>query len=137
MDAAQDYKQHFATPSFRELHKVQRQVLQPASAYVADQSTSVIGATTSQETKVTQEGAYDDGLQARHSFSAGSQAQSRNKTQVFLPGEKACVYKREKAQKKYVGMIMMYLRFCIMQVRKCTSQKKQNDTHCVIAMTFD
>ena len=97
MDAAQDYKQHFATPSFRELHKVQRQVLQPASAYVADQSTSVIGATTSQETKVTQEGEYDDGLQARHSFSAGSQAQSRNKTQVFLPGEKACVYKREKA----------------------------------------
>ena len=100
MDAAQDYKQHFATPSFRELHKVQRQVLQPVSAYVADQSTSVIGATTSQETKVTQEGAYDDGLQARHSFSAGSQAQSRNKTQVFLPGEKACVYKREKALKK-------------------------------------
>jgi len=88
MDAAQDHKQHFATPSFRELHKVQRQVLHPASAYVADQSTSAVAATTSQEAKVTQEGAYDDGLQGRHSFSAGSQDQSRNKTQVFLPGDR-------------------------------------------------
>jgi len=95
MDATQDSKQHYATPSFRELHKVQRQVLQPAAAYVADQSTTSIGATTSQA-KVTQEGAYDDGLQGRHSFSAGSQAQSRNKMQVFLPGESVCVYKRGK-----------------------------------------
>lgn len=71
-------------------------MLQPAPAYVADQSTTTIGATTSQG-KVTQEGAYDDSLQGRHSFSAGSQAQSRNKTQVFLPGEKAYVYKREKS----------------------------------------
>ena len=92
MDATQDSKQHYATPSFRELHKVQRQVLQPAAAYMADQSTTSIGATTSQA-KVTQEGAYDDSLQGRHSFSAGSQVQSRNKTQVFLPGENACVFK--------------------------------------------
>lgn len=86
-DATQDSKQYYATPSFRELHKVQRQVLQPAAAYVADQSTASTGATTSQA-KVTQQGAYDDSLQGRHSFSAGSQAQSRNKTQVFLPGDR-------------------------------------------------
>ena len=92
IDATQDSKQHYATPSFRELHKVQRQVLQPAAAYVADQSTTSLGATTSQA-KVTQEGAYENSLQGRHSFSAGSQVQSRNKTQVFLPGETAWLYK--------------------------------------------
>lgn len=84
-DAVQDAKQHFATPSFRELHKVQRQVLQPAPAYVSDQSTSA----NMNQGKVTQESLYEDGLQGRHSFSAGSQSQSRTKTQVFLPGKKA------------------------------------------------
>ena len=92
-DATQDSKQYYATPSFRELHKVQRQVLQPAAAYVADQSTASTGATTSQA-KVTQQGANDDSLQGQHSFSAGSQAQSRNKTQVFLPGESVCMFIR-------------------------------------------
>ena len=104
MDATQDSKQHYATPSFRELHKVQRQVLQPASAYVADQSSTSIGATTSQA-KGIQEGAYDDGLQGRHSFSAGSQVQSRNKTQVFLPGESVCMYKRAKKLRIMCSMI--------------------------------
>jgi len=86
VDAGQDSKQSYATPSFRELHKVQRQVLQPAPAYVTDQS-SVTGATAS-FSKMTQDGAYDDTLQTRHSLSAGSQSQPRSKTQVFLPGDR-------------------------------------------------
>ena len=84
-DAVQDSKQHFATPSFRDLHKVQRQVLQPAAAYVSDQSTTA----NMNQGKMTQESLYEDSLQGRHSFSAGSQSQSRTKTQVFLPGKKA------------------------------------------------
>ncbi|KAJ7365780.1 Leucine-rich repeat-containing protein 49 [Desmophyllum pertusum] len=87
IDAAQDSKQNYATPSFRELHKVQRQVLQPAPAYVADQSTTATGATGS-HSKVTQESAYDDSLQGRQSFSAGSHSTSRTKAQVFLPGDR-------------------------------------------------
>ena len=67
---------------------MQRQVLQPAPAYVADQSTTATGATGS-HSKVTQESAYDDSLQGRQSFSAGSHSTSRTKAQVFLPGEKA------------------------------------------------
>lgn len=82
----QDTKQHYATTSFRELHKVQRQVLQPAPAYVADHSTATTGAMAISQSKVTQEGTYDDSLQGRQTLSAGSQSQSRNKTQVFLPG---------------------------------------------------
>lgn len=122
MDATHDSKQHYATPSFRELHKVQRQVLQPAAAYVADQSTTSIGATTSQA-KLTQEGACDDSLQGRHSFSAGSQAQSRNKTQVFLPGESASVYKSGKTLKKLImsdnvklGLILGTMYMCAVRV---------------------
>ncbi|KAL9986928.1 hypothetical protein ACROYT_G001144 [Oculina patagonica] len=89
LDAAQDSKQHYATPSFRDLHKVQRQVLQPAPAYVTDQSAPATGVPiTMSQGKVTQEGSYEDSLQGRHSFSAGSQSQSRNKTQVFLPGDR-------------------------------------------------
>lgn len=92
VDAVQDSKQNFATPSFRELHKVQRQVLKPAPAYVTDQ-TSTSGASAS-FIKVMPENSYEDSLPSRHSFSAGSQAQSRSKTQVFLPGEKSscCKY---------------------------------------------
>lgn len=92
VDAVQDSKQNYATPSFRELHKVQRQVLQPAPAYVTDQA-STSGASAS-FMKVMPENTYEDSLPSRHSFSAGSQAQSRSKTQVFLPGEKSsrCKY---------------------------------------------
>lgn len=92
VDAVQDSKQNFATPSFRELHKVQRQVLKPAPAYVTDQ-TPTSGASAS-FIKVMPENSYEDSLPSRHSFSAGSQAQSRSKTQVFLPGEKSscCKY---------------------------------------------
>lgn len=92
VDVVQDSKQNYATPSFRELHKVQRQVLQPAPAYVTDQ-TSTSGASAS-FMKVMPENTYEDSLPSRHSFSAGSQAQSRSKTQVFLPGEKSsrCKY---------------------------------------------
>ena len=90
-EANQDSKQNYATPSFRELHKVQRQVLQPAPAYVTDQS-SATGASTANLSKMTQENAYEDSLHARHSFSAGSQSQSRSKTQVFLPGENVSYY---------------------------------------------
>lgn len=86
VDAVQDSKQNYATPSFRELHKVQRQVLQPAPAYVTDQ-TSTSGASAS-FMKVMPENTYEDSLPSRHSFSAGSQAQSRSKTQVFLPGDR-------------------------------------------------
>lgn len=63
---------------------MQRQVLQPAPAYVTDQSATGITASLG---KMTQENVYDDSLQGRQSFSAGSQSQSRGKTQVFLPGE--------------------------------------------------
>lgn len=88
VDPVQDTKQHYATTSFRELHKVQRQVLQPAPAYVADHSTATTGAMAISQSKVTQEGTYDDSLQGRQTLSAGSQSQSRNKTQVFLPGDR-------------------------------------------------
>ncbi|XP_068694422.1 leucine-rich repeat-containing protein 49-like [Montipora foliosa] len=85
MDGSQESKQNYATLSFRELHKIQRQVLQPAPAYVTDQTAT--GASGSL-TKMTHESGYDDSLQSRHSFSAGSQSQSRNKSQVFLPGDR-------------------------------------------------
>lgn len=84
-EPGQDPKSNYATSSFRELHKVQRQVLQPAPAYVTDQSAT--GASTSLS-KMTHESAYEDSLHGRQSFSAGSQSQSRSKTQVFLPGDR-------------------------------------------------
>lgn len=86
IDPVPDTKQHYATTSFRELHKVQRQVLQPAPAFVADHSTAITGAVAMSQ--ITQEGSHDDSLQGRQTLSAGSHSQSRNKTQVFLPGDR-------------------------------------------------
>lgn len=86
IDPVPDTKQHYATTSFRELHKVQRQVLQPAPAFVADHSTAITGAVPMSQ--ITQEGSHDDSLQGRQTLSAGSHSQSRNKTQVFLPGDR-------------------------------------------------
>lgn len=85
MDSHQESKQNY-TLSFRELHKIQRQVLQPSPAYVTDQAAAVASGSF---TKVTQDSGLDDGfLHGRHAFSAGSQSQVKNKTQVFLPGRK-------------------------------------------------
>ena len=86
MDSHQESKQNYSTLSFRELHKIQRQVLQPSPAYVTDQAAAVASGSF---TKVTQDSGLDDGfLHGRHAFSAGSQSQVKNKTQVFLPGRK-------------------------------------------------
>ena len=88
MDSHQESKQNY-TLSFRELHKIQRQVLQPSPAYVTDQAAAVASGSF---TKVTQDSGLDDGfLHGRHAFSAGSQSQVKNKTQVFLPGRK-CIF---------------------------------------------
>ena len=86
LDSYQESKQNYSTLSFRELHKIQRQVLQPTPAYVTDQTAAVASESF---TKVTQDSGLDDGLlNGRHAFSAGSQSQAKNKTQVFLPGRK-------------------------------------------------
>lgn len=86
LDSHQESKQNYSTLSFRELHKIQRQVLQPSPAYVTDQAAAVASGSF---TKVTQDSGLDDGfLHGRHAFSAGSQSQVKNKTQVFLPGDR-------------------------------------------------
>ena len=82
MDTTQDPKQHFSSSSFRELHKIQRQVLQASPSYVTDQSIPL--ETSVSHSKVIQSGSLN-GNHGRQSFSAGSQA--RGKSQVFLPGD--------------------------------------------------
>ncbi|XP_048583494.1 leucine-rich repeat-containing protein 49 isoform X2 [Nematostella vectensis] len=76
-------QQNYATPSFHELHKVQKQVLQPSSVYNSDnQPTANQNSREGTDTE-------DDraGQQMRPSLSAGSQARP-TKNQVFLPGDR-------------------------------------------------
>ena len=104
MDSHQESKQNYPTLSFRELHKIQRQVLQPSPAYVTDQAAAVASGSF---TKVTQDSGLDDGfLHGRHAFSAGSQSQVKNKTQVFLPG------------RKYIFLSCSQLLYCTVQCYK-------------------
>ena len=83
-DASQDPRQNYATPSFRELHKVQRQILHASNPVANDNSTTVSVTQTSANVQSPEDDG--DGYQLRQALSAGAQARVTDKNQVFLPG---------------------------------------------------
>ena len=86
MDTSQDSRQAYATPSFHELNKVQRQVFQPSTSVPHESSTSI--ATSHSQSNQGLVPTEDEGntYQLRNALSAGTQARVTDKSQVFLPG---------------------------------------------------
>ena len=75
-----------ATPSFRELNKVQRQVLQPSQSYFSDQNAGYTASFNIFGKEPA--GAEEDGQAGitRQSVSAGAQTKNNMTAKVFLPG---------------------------------------------------
>ncbi|XP_031566917.1 leucine-rich repeat-containing protein 49-like [Actinia tenebrosa] len=88
MDTSQDSRQNFATPSFRELNKIQRQVFQPSVSVANESSTSLAASHSQANQGLVPTDDEGNSYQLRNALSAGSQARVTDKSQVFLPGDR-------------------------------------------------
>jgi hypothetical protein len=86
IEASQDSRQNHATPSFRELNKVQRQVFQPSVSVAHESSTSIAASQSQANQSLVPTEDEGEGYQLRQALSAGTQARVTDKNQVFLPG---------------------------------------------------